>query len=61
MSCGVGRRRGWNLALLWPWRRLAATAVIEPLAWEAPYATGVVLKRQKKKRERERTLIPVVV
>ena len=33
--------------LLWLWCRSAATALIPPLAWEAPYATGVALKRQK--------------
>jgi len=26
--------------LLWLWRRLAATAPIQPLAWEPPYAAG---------------------
>ena len=40
MSCGVGRRRGSDPALLWLWRRLVATAPIGPLAWESPYATG---------------------
>ena len=44
MSCGVGRRCGLNLALLW--RRLAATGTIQPLAWEPPYAAGTALKRQ---------------
>ena len=28
VSCGVGCRRGWDLALLWLWRRPAATALI---------------------------------
>ena len=37
-----------DLALLW--RRLAATAQIRPLAWEPPYAMGVALKIQKKKK-----------
>ena len=40
-------------ALLWLWRRMAATAPIRPLAWEPPYATGVApekAKRQKKKK-----------
>ena len=37
-----------DLVLLWLWYRLAATAPIRPLAWELSYATGVVLKRQKK-------------
>ena len=36
------------LALLWLWSRPAATALIGPLAWELPYATGAALKRQKK-------------
>ena len=33
--------------LLWLWCRPAATALIQPLAWEPPYAVGVALKRQK--------------
>ena len=32
LSCGVGRRRGSDLALLWLWCRLAATALIRPLS-----------------------------
>ena len=36
-----------NPALLWPWCRPAA-ALIQPLAWEPPYAEGSALKRQKK-------------
>ena len=47
MSCGVGHRRGLDLALLWLWCRLAATALIGPLAWEPPYAVGAALKRHK--------------
>ena len=47
-SCGVGHRHSSDLALLW--RRLAAAALIQPLAWEPPYATGVALKRPKKKK-----------
>ena len=38
MSCGVGRRHGSDPSLLWLWCRPAATAPIEPLAWEPPYA-----------------------
>ena len=30
MSCGVGHRHGWDLALLWLWRGPAATAQIRP-------------------------------
>ena len=54
MSCGVGRRRSSDLALLWLWRRPLATALIRPLAWEPPYAVGEALKRPKKKKKRER-------
>ena len=49
MNCGIGRRCGLELALLWLWHRPAATALIRPLAWEPPYAMGVVLKKKKKK------------
>ena len=31
----------------WP----AAIALIQPLAWEGPYASGVALKRKKKKKK----------
>ena len=57
MSCGVGCRRGSDLALLWLWHWLVATAPIRPLAWEPPYAVGVAPKRekrQKKKKEKEK-------
>ena len=53
MSCGVGHRHGLDLALLCPWHRLAAVALIRPLAWEPPYAMSVALKSQKKKKYRE--------
>ena len=51
MSCGVGCRRSLDLALLWLWLSLAATALIRPLAWEPPYAMGTALKRQKAKKK----------
>ena len=51
MSCVVGHRDSLDLALLWLWCRTAATALIQPLAWELPYAMGVALKRKKKKKE----------
>ena len=47
-KCSVGHRRSSDLALLWLWCRSAAAALIQPLAWELPYATGVILKRKKK-------------
>ena len=34
-------------ALLWLWYRLAAIALITPLAWQLPYAAGVALKKLK--------------
>ena len=34
-------------AFLWLWCRLAAAALIRPLAWKLPYATGVALKKEK--------------
>ena len=46
MSCGAGRRQGWDPELLWLWCRLAAIAPIGPLAWELPYAVRAALKRK---------------
>ena len=40
MNCGAGCRGGSDLALLWLWCRPVATAPIQPLAWEPPYAAG---------------------
>ena len=37
-SCGVGWRCGSDLVLLWLWHRLAAVALIQPLAWKLAYA-----------------------
>ena len=51
MSYGLFCRGGLDPALLWLWCRLAATALIQSLAWEPPYAAGAALKdRQKEKR-----------
>ena len=58
MSCGVGCRCGSDSTLLWLWCRLVATALIQPLALEPPYAAGVAeenthtKKDQKKKKKR---------
>ena len=38
-------------ALLWLWRRPAATAPIHPLAWEPPYAVGVALKKRGRRKK----------
>ena len=53
VSCGGGLRHGLDLALLWLWYRLVATALIRPLAWEPPYAGDVALKSQKKKKKKK--------
>ena len=45
VSCGVGRRQGLDLVLLRLWCRPAVT-VVQPLAWELPYASGVAQKRK---------------
>ena len=59
MSCSVGHRYGSDPAMLWLWRRPVTTALIRPLAWEPPYATGAALekKKKKKKRKKERKLL----
>ena len=51
MSCGVCRRHGSDLVLLWLWHRLAGAAPIRPLAWEPPHAAGAALKRQKTRKK----------
>ena len=51
MSFGVGGRCGLDLALLWLWRRPAATALIRPLAWKSPYAAGAALKSKRKTKK----------
>ena len=47
MSYGVGCRHGSDLVLLWLWCRPVVAALIRALAWEAPYAVGLALKRKK--------------
>ena len=55
-SSGVGCRCGSDPALLGLWCRLAAASLIQPLAWEIPYAVGAALKKKKKrKRKNPRT------
>ena len=58
MSCSVGHRCGLDLALLWLWlwHRPAAADLIQPLAWELPYATDAALKR-KKQKQKQKTVI----
>ena len=51
MSCGVSHRRGLDPMLLWLWCSMAAVAMIRPLAWELPYASGVALKNKKQNKQ----------
>ena len=53
MSCGIGPRYVSDPALLWLWCRPAATAPVQPLAWEPPYAAGAALKSKTKKKDNE--------
>uniref|UniRef100_A0A8D0S463 L1 transposable element RRM domain-containing protein n=1 Tax=Sus scrofa TaxID=9823 RepID=A0A8D0S463_PIG len=55
MSCGVGCRRGSDPVLLWLWHRPVATAPIQPLVWEVPYATGVAQEKAKNKTKQNKT------
>ena len=50
MSCSVRSQRGSDPALLWLWCRLAAVALIQPLAWDLPYAVGAALKKKKRRK-----------
>ena len=55
MSCGVVGvvcRCTSDLALLWLWRRPVATALIQPLAWEPPYAVEVAQEIATKKTKK---------
>ena len=40
--------------MLWLWHRPAATALIRPLAWDTPHASGVALKRQNDQKKKEK-------
>ena len=51
MSCSVGCRFSSNLVSLWLGCRLAAVALIRPLAWEPSYAVGVALKKKNTSHE----------
>ena len=48
-SCGIDRRHGSDQVLLW--RRPAAIAPIQPLAWELPCAIPAALKKKKRKKK----------
>ena len=54
MSCGVGCKHGLDPAWLWPWHRLAVTALIRPLGWEPPYTAGAGQKKKKMTKKKRR-------
>ena len=54
MSCGIGHRCGLHLALLWPWCRPVATALIRLLAWKSSYAMSVALEKTKDKKKKKK-------
>ena len=54
VSCGIGHGHGLDSKLLWLWRRPAAAAPTQPLAWEPPYAAGTALKSGGKKKKEKR-------
>ena len=54
MSSGVGHKCGSDPVLLWLWQRLATAALIQPLAWQPPYAMGAALKKRQKKKTKKK-------
>ena len=49
----VGHRRGSDSAWLWLWCRPVAIALIRPLTWGPPYATGVALEKAKRQTNKQ--------
>ena len=47
-SCGIGRRPGSDLVLPW-----LCAALIQPLAWELPYAASAAVKKKKSFKKTE--------
>ena len=58
MSCGVSHRHGSDPALLWLWCRQVATALIGPLAWEAPYAMEAAQEMAKRQKDKKKKILP---
>ena len=51
MNCGVGHRLSSDP--MWLWCGFTAAALIQPLVWELPYATGVAQNGQERQEERK--------
>ena len=54
MNSGEDHRHGLDPELLWLWRRLVATALIGPQAWEPPYALGSGPRKGKKTKKQKK-------
>ena len=54
MSRGVGHRRSSDLALLWVWRRPAATTLTRPPSLGTSIFHRRIPKKKKKKKQREK-------
>ena len=56
MSGGVGHGQGLDpeVLWLWLWRRPGATALIRPLAWVPPRATGAALEKAKRQKNKQK-------
>ena len=55
VSHGVGCGHCLHMALLWLWCRLEATALIQALGWELPYAASEAVKSKKPKKKKKKT------
>ena len=51
--CGVGHRCSSDLALLWPWCKPGAAAMIWPLTWELPCVADAALKSKTKTKTKK--------
>ena len=58
-QCRIGRRHGLDPMLLW--HKTAVTALIQPLAWEPPYAVGTALKKKIVKRCLNKVICPLLI
>ena len=52
----IGGGHSSDLVLLWLWCRPVATAFIQHLAWELPYAAGAALKKHTQKKDNKEEL-----
>ena len=51
-----------DVARIWLWDRMAVAAVIQPLAWEFPYAALKKKKEKKKKKKKKaKTVIKQII